>query len=69
MAIRMTIKITHLVVRLRVSPHCVVSPVSRLWDLNSTLTGLRSGSPHSREVLIELTSSAPALAGDSWHPE
>ena len=35
---------------------------------NSTLTGLRSGSPHSSEVLMEFTSSAPALAGDSWQP-
>ena len=32
------------------------------------LTGLRFGSPHRREVLMEFTSSAPALERDSWQP-
>ena len=52
-------------IRPRVRPHWVVAPSSRLYDWNNTLTGLRFGSPHSKEVLMEFTRSAPALAGDS----
>ena len=47
------------------SPHWLVLPSSELYDWNRTFTGLRLGSPHRREVLMELTRRALALAGDS----
>ena len=49
-------------------PHWRLLPSSGLQDWKRTFTGLRLGSPQSKEVLMELTRSAPALERDSWQP-